>query len=118
MKDARFAPQHFFAKKRGALFQTTLRITWLRFACNAPLLPAFPCYQGSYDLTQQNATCPLGFSRSFIMLRRAIIGAAMMKKLSELTVLTRGGRGVASGIAHKLHRSHFRVCLATLEARK
>jgi hypothetical protein len=38
------------------------------------------------------------------MLRRAIIGAAMMKKLSELTVLTRGGRGVASGIAHKLHR--------------
>jgi len=35
----------------------------------------------------------------------------MTKKLSELIVLIRGGGEVASGIAHRLHRSHFRVCL-------
>ena len=35
----------------------------------------------------------------------------MMRKLSELIVLIRGGGEVASGIAHRLHRSHFRVCL-------
>lgn len=35
----------------------------------------------------------------------------MVKKLSELIVLIRGGGEVASGIAHRLHRSHFRVCL-------
>lgn len=34
-----------------------------------------------------------------------------MRKLSELIVLIRGGGEVASGIAHRLHRSHFRVCL-------
>ncbi len=34
-----------------------------------------------------------------------------MRKLSELVVLIRGGGEVASGIAHKLHRCHFRVCL-------
>lgn len=34
-----------------------------------------------------------------------------MRKLSELTVLIRGGGEVASGIAHRLHLSHFRVCL-------
>ena len=34
-----------------------------------------------------------------------------MRKLSELVVLIRGGGEVASGIAHRLHRSHFRVCL-------
>ncbi len=34
-----------------------------------------------------------------------------MRKLSELIVLIRGGGEVASGIAHRLHRNHFRVCL-------
>ena len=34
-----------------------------------------------------------------------------MKKLSELIVLIRGGGEVASGIAHRLHRTHFHVCL-------
>jgi xanthine dehydrogenase accessory factor len=34
-----------------------------------------------------------------------------MSKLSDLVVLIRGGGEVASGIAHRLHRSHFRVCL-------
>ena len=37
-----------------------------------------------------------------------------MKKLSELVVLIRGGGEVASGVAHKLHRSHFRVCLTEI----
>ena len=34
-----------------------------------------------------------------------------MRNLSELIVLIRGGGEVASGVAHRLHRSHFRVCL-------
>ena len=34
-----------------------------------------------------------------------------MKKLSGLEVLVRGGGEVASAIAHRLHRSHFKVCL-------
>ena len=34
-----------------------------------------------------------------------------MRKLSELIVLIRGGGEVASGIAHRLHTSHIRVCL-------
>jgi len=34
-----------------------------------------------------------------------------MRELSELVVLIKGGGEVASGIAHRLHRSHFRVCL-------
>ncbi|MFC1846652.1 selenium-dependent molybdenum cofactor biosynthesis protein YqeB [Chloroflexota bacterium] len=34
-----------------------------------------------------------------------------MSKLSELVVLIRGGGEVASGIAHRLNRSHFRVCI-------
>ena len=37
-----------------------------------------------------------------------------MRKLSELIVLIRGGGEVASGIAHWLHCSHFRVCLAEI----
>ena len=37
-----------------------------------------------------------------------------MKKLSELIVLIRGGGEVASAIAHRLHRSHFRVCLTEI----
>lgn len=35
----------------------------------------------------------------------------MVKKLSELRVLIKGGGEVASGIAHRLHCSHFQVCL-------
>ncbi len=35
----------------------------------------------------------------------------MVRKLSELVVLIKGGGEVASGVAHRLHRSHFRVCL-------
>jgi len=38
----------------------------------------------------------------------------MMKKLSELIVLIRGGGEVASAIAYRLHRSHFRVCLTEI----
>ena len=34
-----------------------------------------------------------------------------MRRLSKLVVLIRGGGEVASGIAHRLHRCHFRVCL-------
>ncbi len=37
-----------------------------------------------------------------------------MRKLSELVVLIKGGGEVASGIAHRLHRSHFRVCLTEI----
>ncbi len=37
-----------------------------------------------------------------------------MRKLSELIVLIKGGGEVASGIAHRLHRSHFRLCLTEL----
>ena len=37
-----------------------------------------------------------------------------MRKLSELIVLIKGGGEVASGIAHQLHRSHFRVCLTEI----
>ena len=35
----------------------------------------------------------------------------MTKKLSELTVLIKGGGEVASGVAHRLYRAHFKVCL-------
>lgn len=38
----------------------------------------------------------------------------MTRKLSELIVLIKGGGEVASGIAHRLHRSHFRVCLTEI----
>ncbi len=37
-----------------------------------------------------------------------------MKKLSELIVLIKGGGEVASGIAHRLHLSHLRVCLTEI----
>lgn len=33
------------------------------------------------------------------------------RKLSELTVLIKGGGEVASGVAHRLHCEHFHVCL-------
>lgn len=38
-----------------------------------------------------------------------------MRKLSELIVLIKGGGEVASGIAHRLHRCHFRVCLTEMD---
>jgi xanthine dehydrogenase accessory factor len=34
-----------------------------------------------------------------------------MRKLSELIVLVRGGGEVGSGIAHRLYRSRFRICI-------
>ncbi len=37
-----------------------------------------------------------------------------MRRLSELIVLIKGGGEVASGVAHKLHRSHFKVCLTEI----
>jgi xanthine dehydrogenase accessory factor len=37
-----------------------------------------------------------------------------MRHLRELIVLIRGGGEVGSGIAHRLHRSHFRVCITEL----
>jgi xanthine dehydrogenase accessory factor len=38
----------------------------------------------------------------------------MVRELSELIVLIKGGGEVASGIAHRLHHSHFRVCLTEI----
>jgi len=38
----------------------------------------------------------------------------MVRKLSELIVLIKGGGEIASGIAHRLHLSHFRVCLTEI----
>ena len=35
----------------------------------------------------------------------------MSKKLTELTVLIKGGGEVATGVAHRLFRAHFKVCL-------
>jgi xanthine dehydrogenase accessory factor len=37
-----------------------------------------------------------------------------MRNISELIVLIRGGGEVATGIAHRLYRSHFRVCLTEI----
>jgi len=37
-----------------------------------------------------------------------------MRKLTELIVLVRGGNEVGSAIAHKLFRSHFRVCITEI----
>ncbi|MFC2019559.1 selenium-dependent molybdenum cofactor biosynthesis protein YqeB [Chloroflexota bacterium] len=34
-----------------------------------------------------------------------------MREITELIILIKGGGEVASGIAHRLHRSHLRVCL-------
>jgi xanthine dehydrogenase accessory factor len=35
-----------------------------------------------------------------------------MRKLSELIILIRGGGEIGSAVAHRLSRSHFRVCIA------
>lgn len=37
-----------------------------------------------------------------------------MRKLSELIVLIKGGGEVASGIAHRLYRCHFRLCMTEI----
>ena len=37
-----------------------------------------------------------------------------MRKLSDLIILIRGGGEVGSAIAHRLYRSHFRVCITEL----
>jgi xanthine dehydrogenase accessory factor len=37
-----------------------------------------------------------------------------MRKLSDLIILVRGGGEVGSAIAHRLNRSHFRVCITEL----
>lgn len=37
-----------------------------------------------------------------------------MRKLSEIIVLIKGGGEVASGVAHRLYRSHLRVCLTEI----
>lgn len=37
-----------------------------------------------------------------------------MRKLSELIVLVRGGGEVGSAVAHRLYRSHFRVCITEI----
>jgi len=33
------------------------------------------------------------------------------KKVDELTILIRGAGEMASGVAHRLHRSHFKICM-------
>jgi xanthine dehydrogenase accessory factor len=38
----------------------------------------------------------------------------MVRKLSGLKVLIKGGGEVGSAIAHRLHRSHFRICITEL----
>ena len=37
-----------------------------------------------------------------------------IKRVDELIVLIRGGGEVASGVAHRLHRSHFRICMTEI----
>ncbi len=39
------------------------------------------------------------------------VAAEVVMKLTELVVLIKGGGEVASGVAHRLFRAHFRVCL-------
>ena len=36
------------------------------------------------------------------------------KEMDELIVLIRGGGEVASGVAHRLHRSHFKICMTEI----
>jgi xanthine dehydrogenase accessory factor len=36
------------------------------------------------------------------------------KKLSEIAVLIRGAGEMASGVAHRLHRSHFKICMTEI----
>jgi len=37
-----------------------------------------------------------------------------VKRIDELTVLIRGGGEVASGVAHRLHLSHFKICMTEI----
>src|SRR4030043_607685 len=34
--------------------------------------------------------------------------------MKELVILIRGAGDVASGVAHRLHRSHFKICMAEI----
>ena len=36
------------------------------------------------------------------------------KKLSEIVVLIRGAGEMASGVAHRLHQSHFKICMTEI----
>jgi len=36
------------------------------------------------------------------------------KKMDELIVLIRGGGEVASGVAHRLHQAHFKICMTEI----
>ena len=36
------------------------------------------------------------------------------KRMDELIILIRGGGELASGVAHRLHRSHFKVCMTEI----
>jgi len=36
------------------------------------------------------------------------------KKIGELIVLIRGGGEVASGVAHRLHQAHFKICMTEI----
>jgi xanthine dehydrogenase accessory factor len=38
-----------------------------------------------------------------------------MKNLTDLVVLIRGAGELASGVAHRLYSSHFRICLTDIE---
>jgi xanthine dehydrogenase accessory factor len=38
-----------------------------------------------------------------------------MKNLSDLVVLIRGAGELASGVAHRLYSSHFRICLTDID---
>ncbi len=37
-----------------------------------------------------------------------------MKRINELIVLIRGGGEVASGVAHRLHQAHFKICMTEI----
>jgi xanthine dehydrogenase accessory factor len=37
-----------------------------------------------------------------------------MKRISELIVLIRGGGEVATGVAHRLHQAHFKICMTEI----
>lgn len=38
-----------------------------------------------------------------------------MKKLTDLVVIIRGAGELASGVAHRLYSSHFRICLTDID---
>jgi xanthine dehydrogenase accessory factor len=46
--------------------------------------------------------------------RKKRIQMKQKKGMDELIVLIRGGGEVASGVAHRLHRSHFKICMTEI----